>query len=102
MFGYKTIERTDEYDKNQLISNLISLHINKGFTIKENKDITISKIKPVETRYVECEKDNVSIKNYLIFTNKGVLSFMISTSIGVKSDVINEILDTVIVEDGIL
>lgn len=98
MFSYSTNEMTGEYDKNQLVANFINAQVTSGFTIKENKDITISKITPVEARYVECETGNVVIKNYLIYTDKGLVKFVIGGNIGIDSPVINEILDTIISE----
>ena len=98
MFAYSTNEMTGEYDKNQLVANFINAQVNSGFTIKENKDITISKIKPIEARYVECETGNVVIKNYLIYTDKGLVKFVTGGNIGTDSPVINEILDTIIQE----
>lgn len=98
MFSYSTNEMTGEYDKNQLVANFINAQVTSGFTIKENKDITISKITPVEARYVECETGNVVIKTYLIYTDKGLVKFVIGGNIGINSPVINEILDTIISE----
>lgn len=98
MFSYSTNEMTGEYDKNQLVANFINAQVTSGFTIKENKDITISKMTPVEARYVECETGNVVIKNYLIYTDKGLVKFVIGGNIGIDSPVINEILDTIISE----
>lgn len=98
MFAYSTNEMTGEYDKNQLIANFINAQVNSGFTIKENKDITISKIKPIEARYVECETGNIVIRNYLIYTDKGLIKFVTGGNIGKDSTVINEILDTIICE----
>ncbi len=98
MFSYSTNEMTGEYDKNQLVANFINAQVTSGFTIKENKDITISKITPVKARYVECQTGNVVIKNYLIYTDKGLVKFVIGGNIGIDSPVINEILDTIISE----
>ena len=98
MFSYSTNEMTGEYDKNQLVANFINAQANSGFTIKENKDITISKITPIEARYVECVTGNIVIKNYLIYTDKGLIKFIIGGNIGTDSPVLNEILDTLISE----
>ena len=98
MFSYSTNEMTGEYDKNQLVADFINAQVNSGFTINENKDITISKITPIEARYVECVTGNVVVKNYLIYTDKGLAKFVIGESIGTESTVINEILDTIIKE----
>lgn len=98
LFSYSTNERNDEYDKNQLIGDFIATQVSSGFTIKENKDITISKITPTETRYVECEKANMIIKNYFIFTDRGIIKFIIGSYIGAESETINGILDTIIIE----
>lgn len=98
MFSYSTNEITSEYDKNQLVANFINTQANSGFTVKENKDITISKITPIEARYVECVTGNIIIKNYLIFTDKGLIKFVIGGSIGTDTPVLDEILDTIISE----
>lgn len=98
MFSYSTNEMTGEYDKNQLVADFINAQVNSGFTINENKDITISKITPIEARYVECLTGNIIIKNYLIYTDKGLAKFVIGGNIGIDSPAINEILDTIIIE----
>lgn len=98
MFLYSTNEMTIDYDKNQFVENYIKGQVSDGFTITENKDITISKIKPVEARYVECQRANVLLKNYIIYNDKGMCRFTIGSNIGVESSAINEILDTIICE----
>ena len=98
LFSYSTNEMNGDYDKNLLVANFINAQVNNGFTINENKDVTISKITPLEARYVECVTGNAVIKNYLIYTDKGLIKFIIGGNIGTESPVINEILDTIIKE----
>ena len=98
LFSYSTNELNDEYDKNQIIGDFIAKQVNSGFTIEENKDIIISKVKPIEARYVECKRANMVFKNYFIFTDKGVGKFIIGSYIGKESEIINGILDTIICE----
>ena len=98
MFSYSTEEMYGEYDSNQFIANFMSQQTNAGFIINENKDITISKIKPTTARYIEAKTGNVTVKNYFIFNQTGICKFSIAGSSGTESQALNEILDTIVTE----
>lgn len=98
MFSYSTEEMYGKYDSNQFIANFMSEQTNSGFIITENKDITISKIKPITARYIESKTGNVTVKSYFIFNQTGICKFSIAGSTGTESQVLNEILDTIIEE----
>src|SRR5699024_8161598 len=78
MFSYSTEEMYGEYDSNQFIANFMSQQTNSGFIINENKDITISKVKPITARYIEAKTGNVTVKNYFIFNQTGICKFSIA------------------------
>ncbi len=98
MFLYSTNEMESNYDKNEFIQKYIQGQVASGFTIVDNKDVTISKITPVQARYVECQTGNVTMKTYVIFKENGVCSLTIGVTTGTESSAINEILDTIIIE----
>lgn len=98
MFLYSTNEMENNYDKNEFIQKYIQNQVASGFTIVDNKDVTISKITPVQARYVECQAGNVTTKTYVIFKDKGVCNLTIGLTTASESSVINEILDTIISE----
>ena len=98
MFLYSTNEMENDYDKNEFIQKYIQNQVASGFTIVNNKDVTISKITPVQARYVECQTGNVTMKTYVIFKENGVCNLTIGVTTGTESSAINEILDTIISE----
>lgn len=98
MFLYSTNELDKDYDKNAFIQNYIQGQVKSGFTIVDNKDVTISNITPIQARCVECRRGNVVMKHYVIFKEKGACNFVVGTIAGTDSAVINEILDTIINE----
>ena len=98
MFLYSTNEMENDYDKNEFIQKYIQNQVASGFTIVDNKDVTISKITPVQARYVECQTGNVTMKTYVIFKENGVCNLTIGVTTGTESSAINEILDTIISE----
>ncbi len=95
LFGYSTFKLLNNYDKNEYISQLIS---KLDCTIIENKDITISKIKPIEVRYLEGLIEDSRMKIYVIFKKDAVCTFLITSNIYTETPSINEILDTIISE----
>lgn len=98
MFLYSTNEMENDYDKNEFIQKYIQNQVASGFTIVNNKDVTISKTTPVQARYVECQTGNVTMKTYVIFKENGVCNLTIGVTTGTESSAINEILDTIISE----
>ncbi len=98
MFLYSTNEMESNYDKNEFIQKYIQNQVASGVTIVDNKDITISKITPIQARYVECQTGNVTMKTYVIFKENGVCNLTIGVTTGTESSAINEILDTIISE----
>lgn len=99
MFLYSTREIASGYDKNQAVQNYLSADIQDGFTVVENKDITISGIQQLEARYIEVQRANVTLRNYLIFKENGICIFSLGTVLNNEvPPAISDILNTIISE----
>lgn len=85
-------------DNNEVVQNYINNLVNQGKVVTENKDVNISKITPVEARYIKSEINGVIVENYLIFTEDGVCTFSYAHLNGVECQFIKEILDSIIIQ----
>ena len=85
-------------DNNEVVQNYINGLVNQGKIVTENKDVKISKITPVEARYIKSEINGVIVENYLIFTEYGVCTFSYAHLNGVECQFIQEILNSIIIQ----
>lgn len=85
-------------DENEVVQNYINTKVSTGYTITENKNITISKITPIEARCVVSENDKIIMESYMIFTDNGLCNFTFAYLSGTEPQYIQEIFDSIIIE----